>query len=766
MGDKNVSLVGNPNCGKTTLFNKLTGKNFAVGNWAGVTVAKNSAKYKSLGHGVNLIDLPGCYTLVSSHDSSIDEKVTCEHILEAEDTLFLNVVDATNLNRGLFLTLQLKEQGLPTILVLNQLDLARKQGLKLDLNILSKELDCPVVAISAKTGEGLLELKSEVNKFNLQEFYASKSGLNKFVKDEIRPFIANWQAKFAKLSKCPSQVPGLIKRAIEGDYIILSALENTGSDFRILLEAKNSMREQSLDVAIAMQRHELITQVLKKATIEKAILNKNKISKALDRVFLDKFLGIPIFFGIIYLMFVFTINIAGSFQDFFDIATEAIFVDSINNLLTTLNTPEWLKVIFKGVGKGINITLTFIPVIGGLYLFLSFLENSGYMTRGAFVMDRMMQFFGLPGKSFVPLIMGFGCNVPAVMGARTLDSKKERILTVMVSPFMSCSARLAIYAVFVSTFFPKTGQNVIFALYIIGILVAILTVLLLRRTLLNVDKSPLVMELPEYKLPSIKSMLKQTWYKIKSFVNKAGALIIPFCIVVSVMGEYRPENSSETIFETIGKKITPVMQPMGVDEDNWPAVVGLLTGMLAKEVVIGTLNMLYAEEIEHEVVGTGYSLTNSLKRGVDSIKDNFAMLPESFMNPMVRVTSSNSTEQNVHGVMYEKFKGPVAAFAYLLFVLLYFPCVSVVASIARELDKKWAAFSVVWTTGIAYVVAVSFYQLATFAQHPVSSIRWVLSLLLGFTVVVIGMKYYLLRSNLVTLKRTIPTRIATATVKQ
>jgi len=416
------------------------------------------------------------------------------------------------------------------------------------------------------------------------------------------------------------------------------------------------------------------------------------------------------------------------FKTFFDISSSTIFVDGFATLLQAIHTPHWLVALLAhGAGRGINTTLTFVPVIGSMFLLLAFLESSGYMARAAFVVDRAMRFMGLPGKSFVPMIVGFGCNVPGIMAARTLENQRDRILTIMMSPFMSCGARLAIYAVFTAAFFPIGGQNVVFALYLIGIFMAVLTGLLLRKTVLKGDPAELVMEMPSYHWPKPSLLWRQSWFRLKHFVIRAGKLIVPICMILGALNHIATPNKPEqSLLATVGKVTTPLFAPMGIKSDNWPATVGLVSGIMAKEVVVGTLNTLYSQNKLDTFQPV--SLVQGLQQALNSIPKNIKALPEHLGNPLAAAVPATETSSGVYGEMYRHFGGQIPAFAYLLFVLLYFPCISATAAMARELNMNWAIFSVAWTTGVAYASAVSFYQLATLPQHWVSSLAWVIGI--------------------------------------
>lgn len=371
---------------------------------------------------------------------------------------------------------------------------------------------------------------------------------------------------------------------------------------------------------------------------------------------------------------------------------------------------------------------------------------------------------GLPGKAFVPMIVGFGCNVPAVMGARTLENKRDRILTIMMTPFMSCGARLAIFAVFTSAFFPVGGQNIVFALYLIGIFMAIMTGFLLRATLLKGEPAPLVMELPQYHMPRLRTLLLHAWQRLKGFVYRAGCLIVPICVLLGALNALNLDGTlnagdgdAHSILSLLGQWVSPLFAPMGIHADNWPATVGLLTGVLAKEVVIGTLNSLYSQlgQLSHAMQqATDFHLWAGLSQALHTIPQNFAKISSAFINPVLAQAPLGTVHPGVYGLMYQRFDGQIGAFAYLLFVLLYFPCVSTMAVMMRELHKGWSIFSALWMTGVAYGTAVTFYQAATFREHVLASSLWITGIALLFaTTIIIARRYaardlYLIRKPL------------------
>ncbi|OGT67093.1 MAG: ferrous iron transport protein B [Gammaproteobacteria bacterium RIFCSPHIGHO2_12_FULL_45_9] len=507
---------------------------------------------------------------------------------------------------------------------------------------------------------------------------------------------------------------------------------------------------EDADILLADARYRWVQAIIEQC-VDHTAVTIPKWTTRLDNVVLHRVLGIPLFLVVMYLMFLFSINVGGAFQDFFDISSETIFVSGLATALNALQAPGWLiALLANGIGKGINTTITFVPVIGAMFLFLALLEDSGYMARAAFVVDRGMRALGLPGKAFVPMIVGFGCNVPAVMGARTLEHKRDRILTIMMSPFMSCGARLAIFAVFAAAFFPNSGQNIVFALYLVGIGMALLTGLVLRKTLLHGEPSPFVLELPPYHVPHVRTLLLHAWQRLKGFVFRAGRLIIPICMLIGALNAINLDGTlslvdgdMNSLLSSLGRWVTPIFAPMGIYADNWPATVGLVTGILAKEVVVGSLNTLYSQvgHLTSIAPVDGFQLWTSLVEAARSIPANLSQLGGALANPLVAEAPIHSLDQGVYGVMYRYFDGKIGAFAYLLFVLLYFPCISTTAAMLRELHRGWAIFSICWMTGIAYGASVFFYQAATWSRHPLSSSLWLSGVGAAFAVTIWAIRW-------------------------
>ena len=669
-----IALIGNPNCGKTTLFNALTGTHQRVGNWPGVTVERKTGSYRHGAASITVEDLPGTYS-IETMSNAIDEQIAQRYIVERQADVVVNVIDAASLARGLYLTLELIEQDQPIVVALNMIDVADKHGYHIDADRLSQRLGCPVVPLIATREDGV----------------------------------------------------GVLKDAI-------MTLDDASTTLPAFTDAQ--------------ARYGYIDRLLTSCVIHTPV--RLTVTDRVDNIVLNRYLAFPLFLLVMYLMFMFAINVGSAFIDFFDIVGSVLFVEGPRQVFTSLGMPQWLTVFLAdGVGGGVQLVGTFIPVIGCLFLALSFLEDTGYMGRVAFIIDRSMRRLGLPGKSFVPLIVGFGCNVPAVMATRTLDNEPDRILTTIMAPYMSCGARLTVYALFAAAFFPSGGQNIVFGLYLIGIVVAVLSALIVKKYLVAAESSNFLLELPAYHLPTLKGLVLQTWQRLKGFVLRAGKAIVAVVIILNVVnsigvdGSVGNENSENSVLSAIGKSITPVFHPMGIDEDNWPATVGIFAGIFAKEVVVGTLDALYAPDVGPETT----DLLTMLGRAVQSVPDNLAELGDTLMDPLglglgeLEDVSVVAAEQDIAidtiGVMRNLFHGELGAFSYLVFILLYMPCVATIGVIYKELGSFWAIFSTSWSVMMAYSVAVLCYQVGSFDEDPAASAGWIAGALafagIGFT---------------------------------
>ncbi|MEY3220203.1 MAG: Fe(2+) transporter permease subunit FeoB [Pseudomonadota bacterium] len=760
MTDFIIGVVGNPNCGKTTLFNELTGSKQEVGNWPGVTVEKKTGHYRFENKTIETVDLPGTYSLDTAIGyTSTDEQVAQFYVLSGEADLIVNIVDATNLERNLYLTTQLLEMNVPILMSVNMMDIAKQQNIQIDISLLAERLGIPIIPLIASDGHGIEHLKHEIN-----QAANINTPPNRFVvyHDAIEQAITKLAILLKKELSIIQQTHSrwfAIKLLEEGHLLNINISEEIK---QLSLQYREQIEQElgeEIDILIAEGRYHFIEEMVNGAVIRPDHINQ-QLSDRIDNIVLNRILGIPIFLSIMYLMFMFTINVGGIFVDFFDILANTLLVDGLSYLLTQWQFPIWLITLFtNGIGGGIQTVSTFVPIIGFLFLFLSILEDSGYMARAAFVMDRFMRFIGLPGKSFVPMIVGFGCNVPAVMATRTLESERDRRLTILMNPFMSCGARLPVYALFAAAFFPTNGQNIIFGLYLTGIAVAIFTGLIMKHTLLRGEAGYFVMELPPYHLPTIKGILFRTWDRLKGFIIRAGQIIVPMVIVISFLnsygtdGSYGNNNSDKSVLSEIGRTLTPVFAPMGIKEDNWAATVGIFTGILAKEVIVGTLDAIYSQLSENKEKSNeqspSFNLVEGINKAFKTIPENMSKLGKTLFDPLNLETASEKTQEintKTFNEMITRFGSEAAAFAYLLFILMYFPCTATTASIYRETGLKWAIFVVCWTTGLAYLSAVIFYQSSQFIAHPSQSLMWITSLLAVFVSVLITL-YVIGRQN-------------------
>ena len=749
-----VGVVGNPNCGKTTLFNALTGSKHQVGNWPGVTVEKKTGHYLHQGFEIVLVDLPGTYSLESEDDSvSLDEKIARDYVAAREADLIINIVDGSNIERNLYLSSQLFEMRVPMIMVINMMDAVQRQGIVIDHNRLANELACPVVPVSAANGKGISQLLNTINQACLEKPIPKLEVLyHSAIESAVSQLLT-------ELNPVNADHRWLALRLIENDTLALqlcpAPLLNKLKQIRFDIEKTAG---EDIDILAADARYGLVNQL-----VSTCVQKQNQVSKSnserIDNIVLNRYLGIPIFLLVMYSMFMFTINIGNIFVDFFDQLVGAVLVDGLAAGLHNLSWPDWLIVLLsQGLGGGIQVVATFIPIVGFLFIFLSILEDSGYMSRAAFVMDRFMCMIGLPGKSFVPMIIGFGCNVPAIIATRTLENPRDRILTNLMNPFMSCGARLPVYALFAAAFFPVGGQNLIFGLYLFGILVAVLTGLIMRHTLLQGHAAPFLMELPNYHWPSIQGIYSKTWERLKGFIVNAGKVIVPMVLVLNILnswgmdGSFGKENSQQSVLSEIGRQLTPLFLPIGIRNDNWPATVGLFTGVLAKEAVVGTLDALYSQMADNtdEEISTEFSLKAALLTACQSVPEHIKELADRALDPLgmslgdLSDTTITAEKQKVkldtYAVMQANFDGTDGAFAYLLFILLYTPCVAATAAIYRETTPGWAVFVVCWTTGIAYLTASNYYQITHISNQPSFAMAWISGSALLMAIIIVCLR--------------------------
>ncbi len=724
-----VALIGNPNAGKTTVFNALTGSHQRVGNWPGVTVERKSGYFRHGDTQVEVIDLPGIYSLLAVNATDAqDARIARDFLLDTDIDVLVNVVDAASLARGLYLTAELLDLDIPVIVALNMMDVADRHGMHIDPYKLGDSIGAPVVPLVASRNEGIGILKDVIESV-IGTAATPASGSEKKRGIELTNVLETTLTTVSR--ELADQGVARHRRfvaaaLIEGDEAVAARVGR--------VDQLKSVAATGETLSIA--RYHAIDALLENALHRTAV--RRTVTDMLDAVFLNRVLAFPLFLGVMYLMFMFTINIGSAFIDFFDLSGMALFVEGPRQIYAWLGLPVWLSAFLAdGIGGGVRLVSTFIPVIACLFLFLSFLEDSGYMGRAAFIVDRLMRRVGLPGKSFVPLIVGFGCNVPAVMATRSLDSEHDRVLTTLMAPYMSCGARLTVYALFAVAFFPTNGQNLVFALYLLGIVVAVMSALIVRRYLLPRASSTFVMELPAYHMPTLRGLFIHTWHRLKGFVVRAGKAIVIVVIVLNLVstigtdGSVGNENTDKSVLSAIGRTLTPGFGPMGIENDNWPATVGIFTGIFAKEVVVGTLNALYENLEGVTQAKERFDFWGTLQAAVASVPANLGALADQVTDPLgldlgdLGDTAAQAEHQDVAigtiAQMQRLFATSLAAFAYLVFILLYMPCAATIGAIYKELGAFWAAFSTTWSVVTAYCFAVIVFQVGSFAAAPRSA---------------------------------------------
>lgn len=747
-----IAIAGNPNCGKTALFNSLTGSNQIVGNWPGVTVEKKEGSFKLDNHTIRVVDLPGIYALFANSE---DERAALDYLLKGEADLVVNILDATNLERNLFLTSQLMEKGVPMVIAVNMMDIAIRRGITIYLKKLEEILGVTAIALSAVSPKSCEGFVNDLHKLlhNSKELPVPNAVKHS---DVLEKLIAEISVPLTPVAE---------KLGASPRWTAVQYLEHSGRVLELAnemgVEIPHDKIEEDLgeevEFALADSRYSYARRVASEVVRDST--NRKTNTDKIDKFFLNRILGIPLFLVAMYLVFWLSVTVGSAFIDFFDILFGGIFVDGVSQLLQKVGAPGVLiALLANGVGAGIQTVATFIPVIFFMFLCLSFLEDSGYMSRAAFIADRFMRFLGLPGKAFVPMIVGFGCSVPALMGARTMENKRERFLTLFLVPFMSCGARLPVYALFGAAFFGKAAGNVVFAIYLIGIAVALAYGLLLRHTIFKGKESTFIMELPPYHLPQPRNLFRHAWLRLREFIFRAGKIVVIMVTILGFMGSvgtdgsFGNDNNEKSVLGAIGTAITPVFEPFGIEKDNWPASVALFTGLFAKEAIVGTLNSLYGiderretVEIKNERDDVTFDVASIVKSAVVSIPRNLAGVFAGFANPLnVEGNIADAEKAELENaasltVMRSHFKlGKFQVFAYLLFVLLYVPCVASLATAFRELGRKYGTMLVTFQTVIGWSLAVLFFQITVGGSALWISVAAALLLSVVVSLVLIG----------------------------
>lgn len=674
-----LALVGNPNCGKTTLFNSLTGSNQYVGNWPGVTVEKKEGRASVDGKAVTVVDLPGIYSL---SPYSMEEIVARDFIVSERPDAIINIVDATNIERNLYLTVQLLELERPMVIALNFMDEARRHGDRLDCQRLSQLLGVPVVPITARSGENVEELLRVAHKQMHVGVTMEPDDLYDSYTHRIHHQVGELIHDRAYSARIPAHWASV--KLIEGDSLVEKSLgldtATTGRLEKIYREYEGAYALGDRETLIADARYQFIQRIVSVAVQKGRPAKEMTTSDKIDSIVTHKWLAVPVFLMMMLAMFALTFGPGAFLSDCVE-SVVGLFGEWVTLGLAAADVAPWVtSLMVDGVITGVGGVLTFLPQIALLFLFLSLLEDSGYMARAAFIMDRLLRRFGLSGKAFIPMLMGFGCTVPAVMGARTMENEKDRRMTIMLVPFMSCSARLPVYGLIAGAFFPQYAGLVVFSLYVIGLLFAIGSGILLKKTVFKGEAAAFVLELPPYRMPTLKNCLMHVWERVRGFLVKAGTLILAMSVVLWFLQSFgwdgsvvMVEDAAHSFLGAVGTFIAPVFKPLGFG--TWQAAVALLTGLVAKEAVVSSMSMFYG----------------------------FA---------------AGASGAAVAGALSGTFATPVAAYAFLVFILLYVPCVAAVSTIRKEMNStRWTLRSIAWQLGAAYIGSFLVYQIGSLLFH-------------------------------------------------
>ncbi|MBT1072629.1 ferrous iron transport protein B [Pelotalea chapellei] len=701
-----VAVAGNPNAGKSTLINAIAGSRLHVGNWPGVTVEKKEARFEFEGRPIQLIDLPGCYSL---SPYTQEEIISRDYLVTEKPDLIINVVDATNLERNLYLTIQLLELGIPMIMALNIHDEAEAKGYAINCKQIEGTLGIKVIPTSATRRTGLDQLLNTVvsetgnDSSNLprtlnygEDIETALSGLADHLHREHPALLERYPRRW------------LLLKLLEGDSIVQQSANIAPATLPPqIFDHLNRAHGNDMEGLLADTRYALSAGLCREV-LKKPELRSIEITEKIDRIVLNRFLGIPIFLAAMWLLFKLTFNLSAPFGEWIKAMTEGPFKRWAAAILGGIGAPDWtVSLVNDGVIAGVGFVLVFVPVIFAMMFFITFLEGSGYMARAAFVMDRAMHAIGLHGKSFIPMLLGFGCNVPGIYATRTLENPKDKVLTALLIPLMSCGARLPVYVVFVGVFFPGHSGTVIWTLYVMGILLAILMGFIFKKTLFRGEAPMFIMELPPYRMPSFSSLCLHTWEKGKHFLFKAGTYIFAVSILVWFMLNlpWGVEHKKDSYLGQAGQVMAPALAPLGFG--TWEAASSLITGVIAKEIVVGTMGEIYAPK--HEDKKEAPTLGEDLKEIVIS----FGTAAKTAVTTLLYLPGKEEKEEDQSALNKAIMAGftPLSSFAFMAFVLLYMPCMIVLAAMRQEFGTwKWVGVGFVYQTILAWTVAMIIYQ--------------------------------------------------------
>ncbi len=729
---RRVYLLGPPNSGKSTLFNRLTSSNQTVGNWPGVTVDRKSGCVRLGDVDAEIVDLPGVSSLSSPSAERMDERVTRDALLTTQCDVLLVAVDLTAPHRGLSMLLQAMDCGLPVLAVLTKADYWDAEVMDATKKMLGQALGTQVLSVSSRRQDDVTAVRKELEM--LLSFPSKVSTCLSGAESEVAALVHAFEGTESPLAVNPIAAA---RRLLERDRL---ASDLATPEIRALRDQLCTAAKKRNGRALEGQLVE--APVVRAGALVAALdmpppVGRRFWSDRIDRIALSQRWGMLVFLTVMYLVFFVSINLAAVFIDLFDGLAQAAFVDAPALLLYRFALEGgFLSVVLGAVGTGLQTVATFAPVVGFLFFCQILLEESGYMTRAAVVADRMMRRLGLSGRAFLPLILGFGCTIPAILATRTLDTRSERIMTALMAPFMSCGARLPVYALFAAAFFPTSGQNIVFALYLLGVGVALFTGWILAPRLMPDPPRPLAIELPVYQAPAIGQGVRLCWVRLKQFLSEAGKTIAIVVTLLSLLNSFAPdgtignEGNGRSILAQGARIVTPVLGPMGIEQDNWPAAVGLVTGIFAKETVVGTLQALYVSEGEGEgsapdPIGTAQAALRDLAgagAGLVAMLADPLGLDVGPIESFAEAAKAQEVEAALFAELRGRFDGAAGAFAYLVLILLYVPCVAALSTIWREIGGLWASISGLWSTLLAYGGAVVAYQIGTFSLHPQSSI--------------------------------------------
>ena len=709
-----VAVAGNPNAGKSTLINAIAGTRLHVGNWPGVTVEKKEAVFEYGGRKIKLVDLPGTYSL---SPYTQEEIIARDYLVHEKPEVIIDVVDATNLERNLYLTVQLVELDIPMIIALNIHDEAEKKGYRIDAKAMERMLGVRVIPTVATKELGLADLLKAI--VELADNPAGHLPKRLHYGEDIESAA---QAVSAKIIDGSPSLTGkyparwLAYKLLESDDHVLR--ETTVDNSGFLEEATRHLRKahgDDIESIMADARYAQASGVTHEV-LKKPEFRKTEVTEKIDGIVLNRFLGIPIFFAAMWLVFKFTFDVSAPFAEWIHTMTDGPFKRWVAVMLGFIHAPPWtVSLATDGVIAGVGFVIVFVPVIFAMMFFITFLEGSGYMARTAFVMDRAMHAMGLHGKSFIPMLLGFGCNVPAVYATRTLENPRDKALTALLIPLMSCGARLPVYVVFIGAFFPSHAGTILWSLYVMGIVLAVVMGIIFKRTLFRGESPLFIMELPPYRLPSFKSLMIHTWEKGKHFLIKAGTYIFAVSILVWFLLNlpWGVENKKDSYLGKTGQIIAPVLAPLGFG--NWEASSSLISGLIAKEIVVGTMGEIYVQKAKEKKETP--TLSEDLKEiGTsfgDAARESLANVFSTF--GIASISSEESAEEtgeraSLRTVIKGQFT-PLSAYAFITFVLLYMPCVVVAIAMRQEFGTwKWFGVAFVYQMALAWVVAFAIYQ--------------------------------------------------------